>query len=472
MRVLVLNPGSFDAHQYVKEGRCESRKSAQLTVPVTLGLIAALLRCEGHDVTVKDLMLSPLSEQGLRELFGSGYDLFLVSTSTPTYAFDLRTMEIIRASAPRAHISAFGTVVSAMPEDVLRAGLADSVIRKEPEMTACELSLRLASAGPGADLSRVEGLSFREGERIVHNPRRQFIDDLDALPYPARDLMETGKYRDPRTGKPYTVIKVGRGCPFSCIFCTTGFYYGRKWRMRSPENILGEIVECVEKYAIRDFLFLSDTFNIDREKIIALCEAIVAGGLDIRWVCNSRVDTLDSEMAGHMKRAGCWLISFGVESGDSDVLKAIKKAAEPEQAVEAARICRSAGIKSLMYYILGFPGETREQMENTIRLAMRANSDFARFYTATPLPGSEMFDRIKDTLALGEVDFTRFNLINCDIVSCEVDSAELKRIIRNAHLRYYLRPLYILRMLCSYRPSEFWNILKTAGNYFRGYIRS
>lgn len=473
MKVLVVNPGSFNGVQYIKEGRCESRRGAQMTVPITLGVIAQLLRQNNFEVKIKDLMINPMGYSEMKFLLSDSYDIVLLSTSTPTFESDKNTARLIKKINPKARICVFGTVVSAIPELALEDGVIDFVARREPELIVLELCklLRITNNNPTSEeISLINGLCFRENNRIRLNPEMPFIHNLDSLPFPARDLMDNERYLEPKSGRPFTVIIASRGCPYSCIFCTVKFYYGNNWRARSAENIVSELEECVKKYNIKDFLFLSDTFTLQKENTRQLCQKIIDKRLDINWACNSRVDTIDLDTARMMKNAGCWLISFGVESGDREVLKIIKKEINPEDAIIAANICRQAGILSYMYYIFGFPGEAKESMVNTVRLALKADSDFARFYTATPLPGSRLYEIAAREEKIRVSDFYSFDLSNCNISLSSLSNSQLKKMVRKAHIKFYLRINYIIRMLKRLNGREIMNLSKTAFYFLRSNV--
>src|SRR3989338_6191866 len=381
MRVLIINPPSFDDIVYIKEGRCEARKGAQITQQISIGVIAALLEDHGFETDLFDFMINSVPIDKMKKIFSGNYALAFVNTTTPTFKFDKRTAQLIRESNKKIKICGIGTIVTALPEEALKDKSFDIVLRREPEYTALDISKLFAKKrNPSIkDLSKVKGISFQVDGKIFHNELRPFIEDLNKLPFPKRNILDSKKFIEPKSGEPFTVIRTSRGCPFDCIFCTAGSYYGKKWRTRSVENILQEVEEVLKRYKIRNFLFLSDTFTANKEKIRQLCDEIIKRKLDIRWVSNSRVDTLDLQTAQLMRRAGCWMVSFGVESGSKRILRIIKKNLSTKKSIEAAKICRKTGLQSYMYFIIGFPGETKKSIKETVSLAIRINPDFARF---------------------------------------------------------------------------------------------
>ncbi len=472
MKIAVINPPSFDDSIYVKEGRCEAKKGAQLTQPITLGVIVAMLRKERFFVYYKDFMTNPANIQSMKEYFSKNFDLAIVNTTTPTFEFDKKTAKIIKETNPGTKICGIGTLVSALPEEALADGDFDFVARREPEITVLEL-VKLLSKNKGItakELSEVKGLSFQINGKIFHNNLRPFIENLDELPFPARDIYDKNIFVEPQTNEPCAVIRNSRGCPFQCTFCTVGSYYGKKWRTRSIENISAEVKEVVEKYGIRNIMFLSDTFTANKEKVKELCWEIIENKWKIRWVCNSRVNTIDSEMAELMKKAGCWLISFGVESGSERILQEINKNISKEDVMKAVKISRQAGIKSYMYYVLGFPGETKETIKETVDFALKVDSDYARFFFAVPFPGSELFNECRNKGRLKLREWHKYNQADCNCFKRDYLSyEEVKKEIRKANRRFYLRPKYILRKINELSPREFWNLTKITLNYFKNW---
>ncbi|PWH20542.1 MAG: radical SAM protein, partial [Ardenticatenia bacterium] len=239
-------------------------------------------------------------------------------------------------------------------------------------------------------LAAIKGLTWRRGEEIVINPDRPFIPDLDALPLPAHDLLPLNKYRIPMLKGPYTFVVTSRGCPAGCRFCIKHVSYQHTVRLRSPENIMEEL-RMLHRLGIHNIHMYADLFTVSREQVMGLCALIRREGLRIRWTCNSRVDFVDAELLRHMAQAGCWLISWGIESGDPEILRRVRKGYHLEQAEQALRWAKAVGIKNWGYFIIGLPGETEESIRRTIEFAKRLPLDLALFHIAAPHPGTPFF---------------------------------------------------------------------------------
>ncbi len=319
--------------------------------------------------------------------------------------------------------------------------------------------------GYGEDQNRegASGAASAPTNGIFFTGKRALSTELDSLPYPARHLLKNDLYRSPETGNPLTIIHGNRGCPAKCIFCPAGVLTDYSVRYRSPENILGELRECIERYGLREFLFHGDTFTLHRKWMLELCERIVAAGLNIHWGCNSRVDTIDDERARAMKAAGCWVVAFGIESGNQMLLDRMKKNATLDQAREAVGVCKRNGLRVHTFFVIGLPWETEQTLEDTYRFARELDPDFFDFNIATPLPGTEMFDLARaDSLFEPDGHARRASYASGALRTYSgLTSSDLGRWRREHLLKMYLRPGYIARTL--WRAGN----PRIAGNYMR-----
>jgi radical SAM superfamily enzyme YgiQ (UPF0313 family) len=371
---------------------------------------------------------------------------YLTQVTAPTLTNDMYGVFLARSLG--ATTMAFGTHVTPMPRETLESFPAlDFVLRGEPELVLRELldTLQVAKGlwqvvdgqprklnGQPVDasgllykmmseadtrsawkpawalnggepvaaderssplvlqLSAIKGLVWRRDREIVVNPDRPFIRSLDDMPIPMHHLLPLDKYRIPMVKGPYTFIVTSRGCTAGCKYCIKHVSYQFGVRLRSPENIVEEL-HVLNKLGITNIHMYADLFTVNREQVVGLCNLILKEGLKIKWTCNSRVDYVDEEMLRLMARAGCWYISWGIESANEQILKRAHKGYRLEQAPRALEWAHAAGIKNWGYFIIGLPGETEETIRQTIDFAKRLPLDIALFHIAAPYPGTPFF---------------------------------------------------------------------------------
>ncbi|MBM3335996.1 radical SAM protein, partial [Candidatus Sumerlaeota bacterium] len=320
---------------YIREDRCqtpiEHLKTVALRPPIDLMYAAAAFERGGADCLLTDFPAEGLGWRDLEDrLRQIQPDYLVLSITTPSLEDDLQAARLAKQVSPRTTVIAKGAHFNVLDVETLeRHQDLDAVLRGEYE-PACEAIAR------GLAPTDIAGVTSRNASGAIHrSPAPEFVDDLDGLPFPARHLVRNELYVRPDTAQPQTTVVTNRGCPHQCIFCLAPQVGGRKNRYRSVGNVLEELAECLHKFGIHNFLFRSDTFTQQRDWVIELCREIIGRRLSIEWVCNSRVDTIDTEMLDWMKRAGCWLIAFGVESGDERSLDLMNKRADAAQARDA-----------------------------------------------------------------------------------------------------------------------------------------
>ena len=249
----------------------------------------------------------------------------------------------------------------------------------------------------GLPISSVKGIAYKEAGLVKFTPPREFIQNLDTLQFPSRGLFENSKYKSyyfKRYGYTTTPLISSRGCPFSCDFCSRPVF-GKSFRYRSPENIVNE-VEKIEEIGYERVWFADDCFTLNSDHLKQVCDLLAQRGLDIGWECLSRVDTLDREVAQSMKRAGCIRVFFGIESGNDSVLSIMNKRISTNQAQRAVRVAKAAGLQVGAFFIVGYPGENDKTVLDTVRFASGLPLDYLSFTLPYPIPGTALYERIKD----------------------------------------------------------------------------
>lgn len=386
-------------------------------------------------------------------------DYLVLNVASTTFENDLSVLAVAKEILPDIIIIAKGAHFLTSNTDVLYKYKAlDLIIVGEAEETLKEILQQ-------KPYHKIKGLCYRDGQNFKffskYTGKRPFIKDLDQIPFPARHLVNNNLFRRPDNNKVQAIIKVSRGCPHHCFFCLATPVSGAKVRVRSVENVIEEIKECVETYKIKNFLFWSDIFNADREWTMDLCQKIIESGLKITWSSNTRADTADTEMAELMYKSGCRLVSIGVESGSQYILDKIGKKTTIDEVRATVKIFKKAKIKVYNYFVIGLPWDDEETIEDTIRFAIELDSDFISFYTATPLPGTRFYKYAKENNLLHESDSFE-DAYFCPVVSTHSLSKErIFELHKSAIKRFYLRPMFILRSISNIRSfSELKNYFK------------
>lgn len=382
-------------------------------------------------------------------------DYLVLNVASTTLEDDLSVLPVAKEILPEVITIAKGAHFLTSNTDVLYKNRAlDLIIVGEAEKTFKEIL-------GGKQYKTIKGLCYRDGFIAKFTGNRPFIKDLDTLAFPARHLVNNNLFRRPDNNKVQAVIKVSRGCPHHCFFCLATPVSGAKVRVRSAENIIEEIKECVETYKIKNFLFWSDIFNFDRQWTIDLCQKIIESGLKITWSSNTRADTADEEMAELMYQAGCRLISIGVESGSQYILDKIGKKITLDDIMKTVKIFKKVKIKIYNYFVIGLPWDDEETIEQTIDFAIALNSDFVSFYTATPLPGTRFCKYAGENNLFAEDDSFKNAYFQPVVKTHCLNKERVFELHKQAIRRYYLRPRYILKMLFNIRSfAEIKNYVK------------
>jgi len=445
-KVLLFNPpiGFFQRGEERCQADIEGSATISVRPPNNLGYMASVLRLIGITPLIRDYPVEK-DKDFITDLKAFNPDMIVMSITTATIEDDLeyfkiakRMREDVITVAEGAH---FITVpLSSFDKEIYN--FMDFAMYGESEGVIDKL---VNALNKNLDVSEVRGLIFRENNGWTKTPPAPFIEDLDSIPFPARDLMRNELYINPDTGNPMATIQTSRGCPAKCIYCLTPIVSGSKTRKRSAENIVNEIEECINKYGIKEFFFRADTFTIDKNWVISVCKEIIKKDLRIKWVANSRVKPLEEETLKWMKKAGCYLIAFGIESGSDRSLKLMKKGATVDDAVKAVKMAKRVGLKTYCFFMLGFPWEKREDIDKTIEFSKKLPCDFAEFHIAIPYYGTELFDLAKKEGLLNE-EVTGHNYFTNPVIGTKyLSKEEVLSLRKKALISFYLRPVYIIK---------------------------
>jgi radical SAM superfamily enzyme YgiQ (UPF0313 family) len=416
--------------------------------PLGLMYLASYLHEKtGHKAEILDIEVEPLTPDAAADrAIASGADAVGFYTTSFNVHIVYRLLRSLRARGFKGTVILGGPHIELYPEETVSLPGVDIAVVGEGEETLAELLDCLQGKG---GLAAVKGILYKENGAPRRTPDRPLLMDLDSLPMPARRLTKYGRYYNVAGMEAVsTTLMTSRGCPFRCNFCFV--QYGGCYRFRSAASVVREIEDCVS-LGIREFFFFDEIFTADKKRAAAICDAIVEKKLDISFTIRSRVDTMDAPLLAKLKAAGCERVQYGVESGTDEILAAMNKRITVAQVRETVRITKEAGLEMLLDFMIGYPGETEEQIRRSVAFARELDPDFAIFGVTTFYPGIKIY---KEALAAGRIDdFWRGvaaappERLTPPFASDRFTRPQLERMLRRAYLSFYSRPSYMLRRL-------------------------
>ncbi len=379
-------------------------------------------------------------------------DVIGITAMTFTLLDVLKTVEIAKEVCPAVKIVLGGPHIHIFPEETISLKNIDYVVLGEGEKTFLKL---LQNINSPQSLKEVPGLVFKENENIISTGRKEYIENLDELPFPPRELLPYNKYFSLLAKKdPITTMFTSRGCPFQCAFCDRP-NMGKMFRKRSAKNVVDEMEKCLE-LGIKEIFIYDDTFTVDRQRVIDVCNEILKRGMKFSWDIRARVDTVNEDLLKLLKKAGCERIHYGVEAGTEKILKVLNKGIKLEQVLRAFRMTRKIGIETLAYFMIGSPTETKEDILETIKFAKKLNPDFVQITLLTPFPATKLYQWALEEKVF-ENDYWREFAKNprpefrTRYWTKELSADELQELIIFAYKQFYVRPSYIFRRLMKIR---------------------
>jgi len=448
MKVVLINPP-------VRTGKY---RSTRVTIPpIGIGYLAAYLDRNGIDCEVIDGKLEGITvDQISTRVAAAKPELIGISAMTPDIMAAGEIAQNTKESLPDTPVVVGGAHAIAMPQGTLDEFPAiDYVVTGEGEQALLELTEAIRGE---RDFKSVEGLGFRRGTEVVINPPRQYLKDLDTLPFPAWN-----KFRD--KGHSFGVLSA-RGCPYRCSFCMRAL--GRVVRYRSPSNVVEEIEQLVENYGAREIVFHDETFTLKKARIKEITELLLKKGLHkkIKWVAQTRVDTVDLEVFQRMKAAGCQKVEVGVESGNQGVLNRVNKGIKLAQIEETVRLAKKAGLRIACTFILGHPFETEQTIQDTIDFAVKLKPNSLSIGIMSPYPGTEIWEMAQTgdgnyrLLSQNWEEFLRFSGGCLELEN--LSRRRLEKLQVKAYLSFYLRTFIIIGLFRYGLPRwrQAWAVVK------------
>lgn len=434
-------------------------KGAGYYFPIGLLSIAGMLRNEGHIVKLLDTStLSLTADEFKKEISLDSFDIIgLGGCYTALSHLVFHTAMLCREIQPDCNIVLGGIHPTLFPEETLTAcPEADFVIFGEGELTFCELA-DILSHGK-TNFNSIKGLAYRMGNSIAISTPRPPIEDLGIIPPLPYDLIPVERYIPPASNYlrlPTYGMMIQRGCPYQCIYCDPRVH-GRKVRQYPLETVIQEIRYLVDHHGMRGILFHDSAFTVNMKFAEEFCKRMIQEGFDLTWTCYTRVDRVNPELLALMKKAGCWAISYGIESGNPESLILIKKGTTIEQAIKAVKWTKKAGIQVIGSLILCLPGEDETMTLNTIRFAHELHLDTAVFFLPVPFPGTDLYDVCKNEGGLIDniqwEDFREWMDPTKPLyINPKIGKGKMIEIYNYAIRSFYLSPATLFRMLTHIR---------------------
>ena len=447
MQVLIINPpwpgkgyGTRSQNRIIKH-----RSDKFLQYPIFLAYSASQLKNAGFKVTYIDSVIQDLNfDQTLTAVKKSKPDVIFMETTTPSIDADYDSLISLK-DATGARIIVGGPHATYFHREVLEECAAiDVVIRHEFDTKIAKVVANIDT------LCLVKGITYRNGDEIVDNGDGDMAQDLDEIPFPDRDTIPWQWYLEAwYSRRPFMNMMTSRGCPYHCAFCLwPQSMYGHKQRFRSLDNVFAEIGMLVKRYGVRELNIDDGTFTTRRERVLEFCRRLRKEKYDLIWTCNGRVDNIDDEMLGEMRRAGCKMIRLGVESGSQEVLDGIGKGLTLAQIEEGIRLVKKNGIQALGGFMFGFPYDTRETVEQTIAFSKQVSPDQVQFSIAMCYPGTSLYDYARDKGLLLAKSFREFDMTHGPVMATrDMAPCDLEHILARAYREFYFRPRFALQTL-------------------------
>jgi len=434
-------------------------ESRAFSMPMGLASIAAYLKSKNKniDISAIDAWAEKLEPAELaNRISRTAADIIGIYMVSPRYDQAKSTIEICRKALPNSIIIAGGPHPSALPAETLK---------KIPELDICAIGegeLTMQELVKSQPIETINGIAYRDGKEIKLTSPRDFIKNLDDLPFPARDLFPLQKYKPsaPHGRKmPFFIMNTSRGCPFQCAYCSKDVFKNM-YRAVSPKRVADEIEELISKYRAKEIFFSDDDFSMNMERAEGICDEIIKRGIKIRWSTSTRVDQVTEQLLSKMYRAGCRFICYGVESGNQKVLDTISKGYKTEEAISAFKMTREAKIATVCNFIIGLPGETKKTIQDTLDLMKKIKPNFISGSILSIFPGSRLFKLILDGKYPGKLRTLEssgrvfLGKGNYTVLEDNLTYEEMKEELQRVKQEFFLRPQYFWQALTDIRSLD------------------
>ncbi len=455
MKILLISPPLHSSDRYGKD----LGKVGPTTEPLGLAYLAGALLKSNYQVDLVDCAAIHYGLEDIKKIIlNNNYDVVGITILTPSYATVKKVIQLIKKLNKNIKIIVGGVHLTIRPIETLKETKEIDVgVIGEGEKTIVDVMDALQNK---KSLNKIKGIVFRNKNKIVVTKPRELEDNIDNLSMPARSLLPMHLYKPAPTyyrKLPSYTMLTSRGCPFRCIYCSK--ISGRVYRYHSIDRIIEEMKILIKKYKAKEIIFRDDTFTIKRDFVYRLCNKIIEEKLNkkIRWTCMTRVNLVDYNLLKLMKKAGCWSIHYGIESGSQRLIDLIKKDITLEQAKDAIKWTKSAGIETKAFFMIGLPTETKEESLQTINFAKQLNPHMIQLTITVPYPGTGLYELAKNNGTLKSLNWEDYHTwagwTSRDLVYIPKgrNQEELKELQKKAMREFYFRPKVIIRLILSIR---------------------
>lgn len=453
-KVLLINPPFEKIYE-----KTSLKGVAPSTPPLSLACLGASLIEEGHLVKIFDFNLNNYKEF-LKVLENFDPSFIGITFVTPLIKEVDKISKIIKEKNKKTTLIGGGAHCSSFPDSALKETKLDIVVFGEGDFALKEIVAK-------EKLDKIKGVAYWEKGVIKVNKPRDFIKNLDSLPFPAHDLYDFKKYKIPfaiARKNPVAWLETSRGCVFECIYCNKSCF-GRNFRVKSPERVVNEF-KHIKNLGFKEIHLTDDGFTTNIERAKKICKLLIKNNVDISWstITGIRVDRVDLELLKLMKKAGCYRVYYGIESGDEQILKNIKKKITLKQVVNAVRWAKEAKLEVAGYFMIGLPGETKKTMKNTLNFAKFLDLDLTKISITIPLPATEMFDDLEKKGKIKTKNWQKFKFYSTPSEIYDHPNLSWKTIenyYRKFYTKVYLNPKFLLKRLkISFKNKKIFEDLK------------
>ena len=460
-KILLLNPANFN------ESWGPLKAGGGINAPMGLLYLSAILKKNGYEVIFLDANIHNMRADEVADYIKQEKpDIVGITCVTATFNYAKEYCKVIKSVSDKILIVVGGPHITAANECIMESDYIDMGVYGEGEYTMLELVNNFnRSTGSIENIQNIKGLIFKNTGKCAVNPPRELIQNLDELPLPDYKMLgDIRKYRiqiDAYRRFPIGTMITSRGCPYQCIFCDRNTF-GTRYREHSPERIFEEIKILYYELGCKEIKFLDDMFTLKKERMEKLCDMIINGDMDFTWSCSLRADFLFEDMLKKMKSSGLWMVNVGIESGNQEILKNIKKSLSLETVRKTVTIANKTGIKVRAFFILGHPGETKQTMRDTLDFAKSLPLYTAQFSLATPFLGTELYN-IAEKYGTRDKNLNQYSEKFPVFIPKGLTKEKLLEMHRRCYKEFYVRPLQLLSYILMIRT---WSDIK---RYYLGF---